>query len=692
MVSRKLSQLVPTAMLALGVLAGPVWGEVWEQTTWGDTIYYRADFSADAAGTAVLQVAAADRYVAYLNGVEVGADSLWNRMQPYDVEVNRATNRLAVRVVNEGRGSGSGVLALLEGDSLRAETTTNAGITSWYWTSTAQEGTGWTTTRLPGGDDWHRVQAGALEKGRVQGLVDTTLEVVAGHPGGIEVGRVGGSLVLGTMDGVNLALGRPTNRLEVNDGNLLSSWDLPTNAVNYFAAVDLQTRRRVNRVRVLTRGPNPAQFEANSLRGYSVQVSEDDITWSEVAEVRGIVQYAWSEARFASVFARHVRVVIVELDPAASPRVAEVEVYGTGHRSEGVYTSQVIDPAPEGGAVNLGRVAWGAMVPEGTALSVQLRGGRRLQDFDDPQVGWSAPLEDDGVWFPGAEPVELIQYRVHMSSHDGKAAPVFEGLQLEYSTDTAVSGAQTWVWPTRVPMGVDTTFICFLDLAYGAGDGGIERLEVEVPGQARLEESAPVADLLASWHSSSRLLTLVFAEPLTGVQDLQIPVYTKTHASLHAFRVYLYSPGSDNPLNAAENRELDPESGQRRSWSVSASTSTRRVLSEVSARPGVLTPNGDGINDHTVIEFVLSKLDVPKRVHIRLHDLSGRTVRQLPTTELTAGEYAAAPGGSQVGEPGYWDGRDDAGRRVPPGLYLYQVEVDLDSGAEVLRGVVSVAY
>jgi flagellar hook assembly protein FlgD len=39
-----------------------------------------------------------------------------------------------------------------------------------------------------------------------------------------------------------------------------------------------------------------------------------------------------------------------------------------------------------------------------------------------------------------------------------------------------------------------------------------------------------------------------------------------------------------------------------------------------------------------------------------------------------------------------WDGRDDEGRRVPPGIYLYELQVQSDQPLSHQVGLVSVAY
>jgi hypothetical protein len=113
----------------------------------------------------------------------------------------------------------------------------------------------------------------------------------------------------------------------------------------------------------------------------------------------------------------------------------------------------------------------------------------------------------------------------------------------------------------------------------------------------------------------------------------------------------------------------------------------------VRANPPVFSPNGDGINDDTVIEFILSKADTPRNVAIQIFDLKGGVVNDLRVEPLAAGTYLRPQGSGPVQEsPGYWDGRDSTGRFVPPGLYIYQVKVDLNTGIEVKSGVVALVY
>jgi hypothetical protein len=368
-------------------------------------------------------------------------------------------------------------------------------------------------------------------------------------------------------------------------------------------------------------------------------------------------------------------------------------VFGEGYTDEGYLLSAPSDLGVPNQLKNFGEVRWDADVPERTELTLQLRTGNTPADFADPESGWSAPLSGGTAAFPAPEPARYVQYRVHLVSRDDRRTPVWQRLALAYDGSVAVSSARGRVTPNKVPMGVDTTFTYVLDLGFAAGDAGIERVTIDVPSEAWLDQSAPIFSRLSGWSSSQRQLTLIFAVPVTGVSRLEVPFRTQTHASLHPFRAYLYSPGSDSPLNVAENTGTDPLTGQPYSWMATVNSARARTLAEVGARPPVFTPNGDGVNDATVIEFVLSKVSVPCPVKLIIRDLGGRVVRDLEPGALPAGAYLSSGRATNAtASPGYWDGRDGSGNLVPPGLYLYHVEVDLDTDDEAQSGIVAVVY
>ncbi|MBQ34747.1 MAG: hypothetical protein CME04_00005 [Gemmatimonadaceae bacterium] len=107
-----------------------------------------------------------------------------------------------------------------------------------------------------------------------------------------------------------------------------------------------------------------------------------------------------------------------------------------------------------------------------------------------------------------------------------------------------------------------------------------------------------------------------------------------------------------------------------------------RLLDRVTVAPNPFTPNGDGLNDETTVEYNLLSLSADRRVEIYIFDLSGRRVRTLHDGFEANGRY----------EDKRWNGRDDAGRLVPPGLYVARLAVEGDAIQDDKAVVIGVAY
>lgn len=91
----------------------------------------------------------------------------------------------------------------------------------------------------------------------------------------------------------------------------------------------------------------------------------------------------------------------------------------------------------------------------------------------------------------------------------------------------------------------------------------------------------------------------------------------------------------------------------------------------VTVTPNPFTPNGDGINEQTIFDFSTFDINHPT---LKVFNLSGRLIRNL--------EYR---GGSR--REFVWDGLDDDGQQIPPGLFIYIIEEDghkIESGHIVM--------
>ena len=107
-----------------------------------------------------------------------------------------------------------------------------------------------------------------------------------------------------------------------------------------------------------------------------------------------------------------------------------------------------------------------------------------------------------------------------------------------------------------------------------------------------------------------------------------------------------------------------------------------RVVRDVEISPNPFTPNADGVNDRMQIRFALGNLNADREIRVEIFDLSGRRVWS--SVQLGFGEQSVV-----------WQGWDDAGKGVPPGLYLCKIEVDADAVEathKVDYRVIAVAY
>jgi len=102
--------------------------------------------------------------------------------------------------------------------------------------------------------------------------------------------------------------------------------------------------------------------------------------------------------------------------------------------------------------------------------------------------------------------------------------------------------------------------------------------------------------------------------------------------------------------------------------------------------PNPFTPNGDGRNDVTYFNFFVANLTDRRPVRIHVFDLTGRKVRTVFETSTTAQAYV-----EQNAIP--WDGRDDNGKLLAPGVYVFQISVAADgNNPSALTKTVTIAY
>jgi len=204
------------------------------------------------------------------------------------------------------------------------------------------------------------------------------------------------------------------------------------------------------------------------------------------------------------------------------------------------------------------------------------------------------------------------------------------------------------------------------------------------------DSSIEITDVTS--QSTIDTLYVTFGTPVTGsgagADTLFVSFNSKLLGTSHTFDAFLYNDKGNDGAGAIkvwENKELGLNT-------VMVNKLMKGILTDVKAVPEVFTPNGDNKNDFTVIEFTLAKVETT--VKVKIYNTAGNLKATICNKHLVSDDYRVEPGAVAAARdlPGYWNGEDDNGDLVPPGIYIYQVVADTDEGDEIEGGTVVVAY
>ena len=410
---------------------------------------------------------------------------------------------------------------------------------------------------------------------------------------------------------------------------------------------------------------------------------------------------------------------------------ASVQLYGAGFQPEVWLESGLVRL---GGRRNLLSIAWDADAPPGTRVLVQTRTGNELsevlhyfkkdgteiseREYNNPTLldifkgpivaeevegddwsGWSQPYEDPtGSAITSPSPREFLKVRATLRSEDPDIRAALRSIRLNFTRPVAEELIGE-IAPFRVDsLGVERPFSLYVRPKFNRRDPGFDQLLLVAPadmtlgftglyaGQAGDERTVEGVEVVPTGADSLRL-SFAAIRPNAGIEVVRLDFRTALfgigavlHASLQ------HSAGGEGTW-----QRVDPGNALN---AVAGNTTTlvgdpthEELLLNVEVRPPAFTPNGDGVNDRAVFALKVVRLDDDGPLQVAIYDLSGRLIRQLAEQRATTtGQYEIA-----------WDGTDEQGARVPPGVYCALLRVAVDVGGlsaertKVVR-TVTVAY
>ena len=305
---------------------------------------------------------------------------------------------------------------------------------------------------------------------------------------------------------------------------------------------------------------------------------------------------------------------------------------------------------------------------------------------------WSIAYVESGDEVRSADGGTFFQFRFEIATQQPFAFGVLDSVAFEVSPLLAdsvlaeVSLAGPLAAP-QVPLGVDTTFVYDIRTVFATqGRVGFDAIELDVPPGARfldleIDEVPAQEGVDFSFIATPNKFSFTF--PRIFVEDASFRV--RYRSAIYQASLFLEGQLINRDPQAAllpqsiEAGDARPEVASN-SIQVVASGAELSVLGALRLSSPVLTPNGDGANDIVVAAFDLFGVNGAQTT-MKVRDLAGRRVATLLSATSQAGSYAPI-----------WDGTGADGELVPPGLYLVQIEVEIDLGVVTQTHAVAVTY
>ncbi|MEE3336629.1 MAG: FlgD immunoglobulin-like domain containing protein [Candidatus Latescibacterota bacterium] len=492
---------------------------------------------------------------------------------------------------------------------------------------------------------------------------------------------------------------------------------------------DLGAPFLVSRIRWTTRSDHPE----NQMRRYILYLNDGteaakdrvgNIVWTkyreEIDNLESIV-----DLEIKPQMVRHIYIrpggVGTNNGLSTTWEVAEMQVFGQGFVPGAEFTS---DPIDLGAPSTLGQIQWGSHQDAGGQIIIQTRTGID----DQPYVYWRvtgvgdelSPFDDQGRpltlsayerlkpnqrggitddladWSPwqtydlekgltgtqilSPSPRSFIQIRVQFFS-DALAGGRVDSLHFEYSQPPVVTSAVGEIFPTQVEASVLTDFTYAVRARIEPGQSGFDALRLR--SNALIDTITDVridrGDVAYDVDRDSLGMLIRFQRIVQDQSLLEVDF---------GARVFRYGTPFDGALVDTESDEVPllVNAGDAIAETLSDELTVRTglkgaILPDLTVSPNPFSPNDDGFNDQVTLSSAVLRLTGDTPVDLQIFDLSGRLIRTLSQVVSGSASFAME-----------WDGQDEAGKLAPPGLYVFRLAVDTDTGSHTRLGQVALVY
>ena len=424
-----------------------------------------------------------------------------------------------------------------------------------------------------------------------------------------------------------------------------------------------------------------------------------------------------------------IRYITAQAFPLRDWEVAEFEVYGEGFVEETILVTQILD---FGQPINWGKIRWDADVPEGTRIEVRTRTGNSpdpslyfdeningdirpvtlkeyekldpsgrlptvydtdnwsfwsppydfaagLRDSDEPAEAWR-----DGTPLLSPGPSRYIQLAFRLFS-TFTTAPRIRSFTIQFGDAPAAREILGEVWPIAVDSFAPTEFTYVVRPEFTVDDTGFDRLEIRTHAQVQavsaVKRDGTELDLNAFVPDIQDDHFVVSFPRLQGEDDsfkqLEVSFVVPVLRFGTEFSGWVFDSNDPDQIK----QQVRPGNATFRFSGDAIAVNTPvggRLLVDIAVTSNPLTPNGDGVNETVEIAYKLREVTASRPVRLAIYNLAGQLVVELPPITARSGEFTHS-----------WGGRDAAQQLVPPGTYIWRLQLE---EKEERAGILSVAY
>ena len=239
---------------------------------------------------------------------------------------------------------------------------------------------------------------------------------------------------------------------------------------------------------------------------------------------------------------------------------------------------------------------------------------------------------------------------------------------------------------TEVPLGQRTDFTYDIKAEFAAGEVGFDALRIST-GSTQTEFKGLEVDGIATDPAGVEVVGDGFKVQLPQRissaynPNLRVTFSAEVFDFARTFEGEVFNTGGTELPQPVESGDVSDAIGTNSLRVLAASATNPQLVQDVRFSSDVVTPNGDGVNDELVISYSLFALPQSVPVQLQVFSLDGRRVAQVQRGQQGSGPQQLR-----------WDGRDQRGETLAPGLYLLGIGIEAEEKSALQLRPINIAY